>query len=97
MVSDKTSLGHIYWTIPFKVHTDSSDKQLYGVISHYNKPISFFSKIISNPQHKYSTTKKELLKILECLKQLCRIRFGYEISIFLDHTNLFYAATLSES
>ena len=34
---------------------------------------------------------------MECLKQFRRILFGYEINVFLDHNNLVYAATLSES
>ena len=34
---------------------------------------------------------------MECLKQFRGIIFGYEINVFSDHKNLFYAATLSES
>ena len=42
-------------------------------------------------------TDKELLVIVECLKQFCGIIFGYEINVFSYHKNLFYTATLSES
>ena len=42
-------------------------------------------------------TKKELLAIVECLKQFRGIIFGYEINVFSDNNNLVYAATLSES
>ena len=34
--------------------------------------------------------------IVECLKQFRGIIFGYEINVFSDHTNMVYAATLSE-
>ena len=43
---------------------DASDKQLGAVISHNNKPISLFSRRLSNPQRNYTTTKKELLAIV---------------------------------
>ena len=34
---------------------------------------------------------------MECLKQFRGILFDYEINVFLNHNNLVYAATLSES
>ena len=45
----------------------------------------------------YTTTKKEMITIVECLKQFRGIFFGYEINVFSDHNILSYAATLSES
>ena len=33
MVSTETLLNYPYWTIPFTVHNDASDKQLGAVIS----------------------------------------------------------------
>ena len=97
MVSAETLLSHTYWKLPFTVHTDASDKQLGTIICHKNKHIAFLSIILSKPQRNYTTTKKELLMIVECLKQFQGILFGYEINVFSDHKNLVYAATLSES
>ena len=68
-----------------------------AVISHNNKPIEFFSSILIKPQRNLNTTDKELLLILEFLQQFRGILFGYKINVFLDHKNLFYAETLSES
>ena len=85
------------WNMPFEVHTDASDKQLGAVISQNNKPIAFFSRRLSKSQRNYTTTEKELLFIVEYLKQFRNILFGYEIYVFSYHKNLIYEATLSES
>ena len=37
VVFTETLLNYPYWTIPFTVHTDASDKQLGAVISQNNK------------------------------------------------------------
>ena len=97
MVFSETLLSYPYWKIPFTVHTDVSDKQLDAVIIQNNKPIAFFSRILSKPQHNYTTNEKELLAIVEFLNQFRRIIFGNEINIFSDYKNLVYVVTLSES
>ena len=97
MVYYETLLSYPYQKLPFTVHTYASDKQLGTIICHKNKHIAFLSIILSKPQRNYTTTKKELLMIVECLKQFQGILFGYEINVFSDHKNLVYAATLSES
>ena len=97
MVSEETFLNYPDWSKKFTVHTDASDKQLGAVISQDNKPIAFFSRRLSKAQRNYTTTEKELLSIVECLKQFKNILFGYEIDVYSDHKNLVYAATISES
>ena len=72
-------------------------KRLDAVISQNNKPTDFFSIILSKPQRNYTTNEKELLTIVEYLMQFGGIIFGYEINVFSDNKNLFYATTLSES
>ena len=62
-----------------------------------NKPIAFFSIILSKPQRNYTNTEKEMLAIVECLKQSKGIIFGYEINLLSNHKNLDYITSLSES
>ena len=68
MVYYETLLSYPYWKLPFKVHTDASDKQLGAVISQNNKPISLFTRRLSKSQRNYTKTKVEPLAIVECLK-----------------------------
>ena len=77
MVSAETLLSYPDWTINFMVHTDAYDKQLGALISKTIKQIEFFSIRLSKQQCKYTMTKKELLAIVEYLKQLCGILFCY--------------------
>ena len=76
IVPAETLLSYPDWKLPFTVHTDASDKQSGSVISHNNKPIALFSIRLSKPQSNYTTTEKELLTIVECLKQLIGNIFG---------------------
>ena len=68
MVSAKTLLSYPHWKLTFTVQINATDKQKGAVIIQNNKHISFFSSKLSNPQRNYTTTKKELLAIVECLK-----------------------------
>ena len=96
MVSAETLLSCLDLKLPFTVHTDASDRQLVDVIIHNNKHIAFFFSKISKPQHSYTTTEKEILALVEFLKQFRGIISGCEINTFSYHKNLVYSATLSE-
>ena len=65
MVSAENLLNNPEFMIPFTVHNDDYDKQLGADISNNNKPIVFFSIILRNTTHKYTTPYKELLSIVE--------------------------------
>jgi hypothetical protein len=72
----------------FEIYTDASSKQLGAVITQDNRPITFFSRKLSNTQHKCSVTKIELLAIVETLKEFKGMLWGQNIKVFTDHTNL---------
>ena len=63
MVFTETLLGYPDCKISFMIHTTTDDKQLGAFISQNNKPIEFFSRVLSNSQRNYTTNKKELLRI----------------------------------
>ena len=51
MVSADTLFNYMDCTIPFTIHTDVYDKYLGDFTNYNNKPISFFSSRLINPQH----------------------------------------------
>ena len=62
-------LAHLNFSKPFDMHTDSSAYQLGGVISQEGRPIAFVSKKLNAAQKNYPITEKELLSIVETLKE----------------------------
>ena len=101
MVCKETMLNYPDWSKPFIIHTDASDYQLGAVISQkYGdeyKPLAFFSRKLNKAQKNYTTTEKELLSIVECIREFRNILFGYPIEVYSDHKNLVNAATVSQS
>jgi len=54
---------------PFHIYTDASHYQLGAVISQENCPIVFYSRKLQPAQIRYTTTERELLSIVETLKE----------------------------
>ena len=48
----------------------------------------FFSHKLDTVQQKYSMTEKELLAIVETLKEFKGILWGQTITVYTDHKNL---------
>ena len=50
----------------------------------------------SPTQVNYTTKKRELLSIVETLKELRNILLGKQIKVYTDHTNLRYKSFITE-
>ena len=72
----------------FKIHTDTRVFQLGAVISQKGKPISFYSRKLTGNQKRYTVTDKELLSIVETLKEFRTILLGHKLRIYTDNKNL---------
>src|SRR5210317_1987253 len=90
MVRESTQLAYPDFTKPFIIHTDASDRQLGAVISQDEKPIAFYSRKLSPAQTRYTTTERELLAIVQTLKEFRNILLGHKIVVYTDHENLTY-------
>ena len=88
IIAEDTMLAYPSYGKRFHVHTDASDKQIGGVVSQKDKPIAFFSRKHNSAQRQYRTTDKELLAIVETLKQFKTILKGQDVVVHTDHMNL---------
>ena len=96
IIAKETMLVYPDFSLPFEVHTDSSDYQLGGVVAQQGRPIGFFSRKLNSAQKNYTTGEKELLGIAETLKEFRYILLGHEIVVYTDHKNLCRENTIHE-
>ena len=90
IVAREVLLSYPNFNEPFEIHTDASATQLGAVISQKNRPIAFYSRKLNPAQTRYTTTERELLAIVETLKEFRNILLGQKIRVFTDHKNLTY-------
>ena len=90
VVSKEVLLSYPDFTKSFDIYTDASHTQLGAVISQNEKPIAFYSRKLNTAQTHYTTTERELLAIVETLKEFRNILLGQTIKVYTDHKNLTY-------
>jgi hypothetical protein len=90
VISREVLLSYPDFRSKFVIHTDASHYQLGAVISQHGKPIAFYSRKLKPEQTRYTTTERELLSIVETLKEYRNILLGHEIEVHTDHKNLTY-------
>jgi transposase InsO family protein len=90
VIAREVMLTYPDFNAPFEIHTDASHYQLGAVISQRGKPIAFYSRKLNPAQTRYTTTERELLSIVETLKEYRNILLGQQIEVFTDHKNLVY-------
>ena len=78
-------LMHPYFNRRLDIHTDASKFQLGVDISQTWKPIAFYSHKVTKPHQWYTVTEKELLSIVETLKEFWTILLGQQLKIYTDH------------
>jgi RNase H-like domain found in reverse transcriptase len=88
IIAMETLLAYSNFNKPFNIHTGASHTQLEAVVSQENKPIAFYSRKLNPAQTRYTTTERELLSIVEILKEFCNILLGQQIGVYTDHKNL---------
>ena len=95
-IAKDTLLAFPDFNKPFVIHTDASKIQLGACISQEGKPIAFYSRKLNPAQTRYTTTERELLSIVETLKEFRNILLGQQITIHTDHQNLTYKQFTSD-
>lgn len=86
-VSKEVMLSFPDYTKSFELFTDASDYQLGAVLKQDDKTLAFFSKKLNSAQKRYGVGEKEMLSVVEALKEFRTMVKGYPINIFVDHKN----------
>ena len=86
-------LSHPDPKLSFILQTDSSDLGLGGVLYQVNHlgeelVITFISRSFQGPELRYTTTEKELLAVIHCLKKVKLYLLGRKFVIKTDHQAL---------
>jgi RNase H-like domain found in reverse transcriptase/Integrase zinc binding domain len=87
IVSKEVLLSFPDYNKGFQLYTDASDKQLGAVLKQGSKTLAFFSKKLTGAQQNYSVGEKEMLSIVESLKEFRTMIYGYPIDVYSDHLN----------
>ena len=88
IIAQETLLAYPKFDEIFDIHMDASLLQLGICISQNGKPIAFYSRKLNPVQTRYTTTEREVLSIVEALKEFRNIFLGQQIRVFTDHENL---------
>ena len=83
------------YSVPFDIFTDASNYQIGATIKQRNLPITYFSKKLTPTQLRYSTIEREMLAIVEVLKEYRNFLYGANITISTKHKNLLSNTTVS--
>ena len=83
--------------LPFHVYTDASDFQLGAVIMQNSAPVAFYSRKLNAAQRNYCVIEKELLSIVETLREYRTMLFGFkEVHVHTYHRNLMFNKLTSQ-
>ena len=78
------------------INTDARKTKLGWGISQNGKPMTFYSRKLTPAQINYTTTERELLSIVETLKDFLKIILGHCIKLYTENKNISFEKFTTE-
>ncbi|XP_003729725.2 uncharacterized protein K02A2.6-like [Strongylocentrotus purpuratus] len=73
---------------PLQIQTDASATGLGAVMLQDGQPIAYASRMLSDPETRYSVIEKEMLAIVFALEKWNQFTFGRKTTVYSDHKPL---------
>ncbi|KRX13315.1 Retrovirus-related Pol polyprotein from transposon 17.6, partial [Trichinella nelsoni] len=74
--------------LPFTVETDASDHAIATTLSQLGKPVSFFSRMLSNSEQRHSSVEKEAYGIVEAIRKWRHYLLGHHFHLITDQRSV---------
>ena len=88
IVARDTLLTYLDFNESFEIHAYASAFQLGAVIIQKDKYIDSYSRKLTDAQQQYIVKEKELLSIVETLRDFRTILLGQKLRLYTDHNTI---------